>query len=152
MNNDHRFWVILYAEIWWGSPWTKDCSLWFWNIFCDRIILFLVYGINICDIKRNIMEIFLAWKKAKCKMVRLWLFITSATYVEPFFVYYTVWKVSKYGVISGPNTGKHGPEITPYLDTFHAVLVYFIVFFLLIWITWLCPIELISKSIPCFFK
>ena len=37
-------------------------------------------------------------------------------------------KVSKYGVISGlyfhvvsPNTGKYGPEINPYLDTFHAV-------------------------------
>ena len=35
------------------------------------------------------------------------------------------------GVISGPyfpvfglNTGKHGPEITPYLDTFHAVIKY----------------------------
>ena len=40
----------------------------------------------------------------------------------------TAWKVSKYVVISGPyfpvfspNTGKYGPEITPYLDTFHAV-------------------------------
>ena len=37
--------------------------------------------------------------------------------------------VSKYGVFSGPyfpvfspNTGKYGPEKTPYLDTFHAVL------------------------------
>ena len=37
-------------------------------------------------------------------------------------------KVSKYGVISGPyfpvfglNTGKYGPEITPYLDTFYTV-------------------------------
>ena len=30
-------------------------------------------------------------------------------------------KVFKYDVISGPNTGKHGPEITPYLDIFHAV-------------------------------
>ena len=37
-------------------------------------------------------------------------------------------QVSKYGVISGPyfpvsspNTGKYGPEITPYLDTFHTV-------------------------------
>ena len=36
--------------------------------------------------------------------------------------------MSKYGVISGPyfpvfssNTGKYGPEITAYLDTFHAV-------------------------------
>ena len=40
----------------------------------------------------------------------------------------TAWKVSKYGVIYGPyfpvfglNTGKCGPEITPYLDTFRAV-------------------------------
>ena len=40
----------------------------------------------------------------------------------------TMWKVSKYGVISGPyfpvfglNKGKYGPEITPYWDTFHAV-------------------------------
>ena len=38
--------------------------------------------------------------------------------------------MSKYGVISGPyfpvfsptNTGKYGQEITPYLETFHAVL------------------------------
>ena len=29
--------------------------------------------------------------------------------------------MSKYGVFSGPNTGKYGPEKTPYLDTFHAV-------------------------------
>ena len=29
--------------------------------------------------------------------------------------------MSKYGVISGSNTEKYGPEITPYLDTFHAV-------------------------------
>ena len=36
--------------------------------------------------------------------------------------------MSKYGVFSGryfpvfsPNTGKYGPEITPYLDIFHAV-------------------------------
>ena len=40
----------------------------------------------------------------------------------------TVWKVSKCGAFFGPyfpvfglNTGKHGPEKTPYLDTFHAV-------------------------------
>ena len=39
------------------------------------------------------------------------------------------WKLSKYGVFSGPyfpafglNTGKYGPEKTRYLDTFHAVL------------------------------
>ena len=36
----------------------------------------------------------------------------------------TAWKVSRYGVISGSNTGKYGPVPyldTPYLDTFHAV-------------------------------
>ena len=38
-------------------------------------------------------------------------------------------KVSKYGVISGLlfpvfelNTGEYGPEITPHLDNFHAML------------------------------
>ena len=31
------------------------------------------------------------------------------------------WKMSKYVVFSGPNTGKYGPEKTPYFDTFHAV-------------------------------
>ena len=38
--------------------------------------------------------------------------------------------MSKYGVISGtyfpvfiPNTGKYRPEISPYLDNFHAVWI-----------------------------
>ena len=42
----------------------------------------------------------------------------------------TAWKVSKYGVISGPyfsafglNAGKYGPKTTLYLDTFHTVRV-----------------------------
>ena len=42
----------------------------------------------------------------------------------------TAWKVSKCGVISGPyfpvfglNTGKYGPEITPYFDTFHTAII-----------------------------
>ena len=42
----------------------------------------------------------------------------------------TAWKVSKYGVFSGPyflvfspNTWKYGPEKTPYLQTFQAVLM-----------------------------
>ena len=29
--------------------------------------------------------------------------------------------MSKYGVLCGSNAGKYGPEITPYLGTFHAV-------------------------------
>ena len=35
---------------------------------------------------------------------------------------FTAWKVSQYGVFSGPYFPIFGPEITPYLDTFHAVL------------------------------
>ena len=31
-------------------------------------------------------------------------------------------------VVFSPNTGKYGPEKTPYLDTFHAVLVCWICF------------------------
>ena len=31
-------------------------------------------------------------------------------------------KSAEYGVISGPNTGKYRPEITSYLNTFHAVM------------------------------
>ena len=44
------------------------------------------------------------------------------------FKLHIAWRVSKYGVFSGqyfpvfsPNTGKYGPEKTPYLDTFHEV-------------------------------
>ena len=33
----------------------------------------------------------------------------------------TAWKVPKYGVFSGLNTGKYGPEKTPYLETFVEV-------------------------------
>ena len=35
---------------------------------------------------------------------------------------YTAWKVSKYGVFSGPYFPAFGPEKTPYLETFHAVI------------------------------
>ena len=34
----------------------------------------------------------------------------------------TAWKV--YFPVFGLNTGKYGPEIIPYLDTFHAMSVY----------------------------
>ena len=48
--------------------------------------------------------------------------------------------MSKYGVFSGPyfpvfglNTGKYGPEKTPYLDTFHAVVSFLMIYSLHIW-------------------
>ena len=50
-------------------------------------------------------------------------------------------KKSNYGVISGlyfpvfsPNTGKYGPEITPYLDTFHAVAINLDIYICVIWL------------------
>ena len=53
--------------------------------------------------------------------------------LETFFKVFTKWKMSKYGVISGlyfpifsPNTGKYGPEIIRYLDTFHVVIDLFL--------------------------
>ena len=45
---------------------------------------------------------------------------------------YTAWKVSKYGVFFGLNTGKYGPERTPYLDTFHVVLLWINQFIMMI--------------------
>ena len=43
---------------------------------------------------------------------------------------FITWKLFEYGVFSGPyfhafelNTGKYGPEKTPYLDTSHAVII-----------------------------
>ena len=35
---------------------------------------------------------------------------------------FIAWKVSKYGVFSGLNTGKYGLEKNPYLDTFQAAV------------------------------
>ena len=69
------------------------------------------------------------------KIVFSLIFIWEVWYTYKFFVVNTAWKVSKYGVISGPylpvfglnteiyfvfspNTGKTRTEITPYLDTF----------------------------------
>ena len=38
--------------------------------------------------------------------------------------WHIAWKVSKYGVISGPYFLVFGPAITLYLDSFHPVIVY----------------------------
>ena len=50
-------------------------------------------------------------------------YVSDKTIIEVICTYYTAWKVSKYGVFSGPNTGKCEPEKTPYFDTFHAAKV-----------------------------
>ena len=75
-------------------------------------------------------------KLAKIGWIIVWLF----PYKHSLLIFQaredTVWKVSKYGVFSGPyfplldskwiqifspSTEKYRPEKTPYLDTFHAV-------------------------------
>ena len=68
------------------------------------------------------------WQRLQCFTV---LYIKIYTLCFRLCMLYTGWKVSKYRVISGPyfpvfglNTGKYGPEITPYLDTFHVVFSY----------------------------
>ena len=64
----------------------------------------------------------------KCLLIPI---IFVDTLFRAIFRTQTVWKVSKFEAFSGPyfpafglNTGKYGPEKTPYLDTFHAIKVY----------------------------
>ena len=66
----------------------------------------------------------LLWNKSK-KFNALGIMFEAKYYIPCWK--YTAWKVSKYGVISGPYLPVFGlimeiitPEITPYLDTFHA--------------------------------
>ena len=47
-------------------------------------------------------------------------FLTLKEDFDDFDVSLTAWKVSKYGVFSGPNAGKYGPKKTPYMENFHA--------------------------------
>ena len=54
----------------------------------------------------------------KCKVIERIIELLNEYKV---FQWETLREVSKYGVISGPNTGKHGQEITSHLDTFHVV-------------------------------
>ena len=64
----------------------------------------------------------------KRKSLLDWLFWSKNTNYQFKLKFSTTWKVPKYGVISGHyfpvfgmNTGRYGPELTPYLDTFRAV-------------------------------
>ena len=50
-------------------------------------------------------------------VIRIIFHVNEETYPRPF----TMWKVSKYGVISGSKFSIFGPEITLYLDTFHTI-------------------------------
>ena len=63
------------------------------------------------------------WKHfAKSLIIGLWLCFEYASVKGTYGAISTAWKVSKCGVISGPYFSLFGPEITPYLDTFHSVI------------------------------
>ena len=87
---------------------------------CVRLSYLVFLHFQYLRLEKNLLR----WRLSfwKCKLRRSYYITATAT----------AWKVSKYGVISGPyflafglNTerysGKYGAEITPYLDTFHAV-------------------------------
>ena len=83
--------------------------------------------------------------KVSSNNLLLWLMTSLLT------LKFTAWKVSKYGLFSDPyfpafglNTGKYGPDKTPYLDTFHKVILIFSNLILPNFI-------LVSKSVSCFF-
>ena len=59
-------------------------------------------------------------------------------------VLYTAWKVTKYGVFFGPYFPVFGPEKTPYLDTFHAVIYLFRCMLYKIWHILLHVISILS--------
>ena len=71
------------------------------------------------------MEYILADKQLKFVGTYTWPFEAENNCKQPFlvgkriklYVRNTAWKLS----VFSPNTGKYGPEITSYLDSFHAV-------------------------------
>ena len=76
---------------------------------------------NLCtNFKEKHQQVRELYAKSQLKSFLIWEFL----------MWFTAWKVSKYGVFSSPyfpvfglNTEKYGPEKTPYLDTFHAAIV-----------------------------
>ena len=47
--------------------------------------------------------------------------VISGSYFPVFGL--NIWRFTLYISVFSPITGKHGPEITPHLDTFHAVII-----------------------------
>ena len=90
---------------------------------------------SICEWRLRTIEIFKCNYCKKCKNFSFINFcILNMLLIDSCIRQHTTWKVSKYGVISGPyfpvfspNTWKYWAEITPHLDTLHAVSVYLIV-------------------------
>ena len=66
------------------------------------------------------LSIHYVWREGRCAEDVHWL---NCKHLIP-GEHNTAWKVSKYGVFSGPNLGRYGQEKAPCLDTFHAVLTF----------------------------
>ena len=102
------------------------CSLCFrrlYNILCLRKVFYQVFLPLMIMISYFAVKDFIYFLSSIINFHRInWKFFFSLSC--------TVRKVSKYRVISDPyfpvfgvNVGKYRPEITPYLDTFHTVMV-----------------------------
>ena len=106
---------------------------------CDVNVLSFIFSVsvsswNIFQVSRKFM-----WRRG-------FLQLMSGIWVK-----YTAWKVSKNRFFSGPNTGKYGPEKTPDLDTFHAVVWYCIfAFFLNLVVSALWIYVLVNEAITLF--
>ena len=61
---------------------------------------------------------------ATCNLQRISRMLRNDLYFSSNVIsgsYFPVFGLKNYLSVFSPNTGKYGPEITPYLDTFHAV-------------------------------
>ena len=89
----------------------------------------LIRGLRLFETCCWLFTVFIYWPEAHLVLSQTSMMKLFAQIVNGWKSPSTAWKFSKYVVISGlyfpvfgQNTGKYGPEIISYLDTFHAVI------------------------------
>ena len=114
ISNSHAYWTLFHSVSISNAMFLSSVYL-FEALFFTQIIR-INFFFETVPCKRRLT----------CKMY--FLLIKRCLHISGLPWSFTAWKMSKYGVFSGPyfpvfspNAGKYGPEKTPYLDTFHTV-------------------------------
>ena len=102
-----------------------DSALIFEDIFASRDDWAIFSNITVRNHGRDALHCSNSVQKFSCPLKIYFVNLNKSPVSFGYVQTYTAWKLSKYGVFSGPyftvfspNTGKYGPEKTPYLDTF----------------------------------